>query len=1393
MFQKHYSINQIVRLSILGLILFGLASSIIQPFTTSAASSLPVKTTNSPRSVALSNPRAASPLSAERLQSLGHLPLRFETNLGQADSRVKFIGRGRGYTVFLTSTEAVLSLRKAAPLKTSRNGAAGQSKTTERDKQTTETTSLRMKLIGARSNASAAGEEESANKSNYFVGKDPAKWRSGIQNFAKVKYGNVYPGVDLIYYGNQGQLEYDFVVAPGANPKRIRLEFNGADKVYLDSSGDLVLNTNAGEIRQSKPMVYQEAGGVRREISGEYVLKGKRRVGFRLGDYDATKPLVIDPVISYSTLLGGSGGGASSFGSSANGIATHTAADGNVYVYLVGTTNETDFPIRNAAQAAFGGTGTLNWYGDVFVAKFNMSASGDASLVYSTYLGGSNNEDGAGIAVDSAGRAYVVGSTLSSDFPILGAAQSSRAGGYRDAFVAALTPDGSSLVYSTYLGGSNYGAAPYVSVSGDDLAQGVAVDSAGNAYVTGSTGSRDFPTTTNAFQSIWNTAPNSWVYYLTGQTYYFYPPKAFLTKIAPPSGSNPASFVYSTYLGGSGAHASGDSGNSIAVDPAGNAFMTGTTESADFPVLSGFKTQRNCRLGNAFMTKLNPSASGAASLLHSTYIGCGTGNAIAVDAAGCAYVTGFSSRNPDIPGSDPDDFPTTPGAFMPNKRSDNAGFVAKLDPAKTGASSFIYSTFLGGTNFNSPEDARSIAVDAEGNAYVTGHTSSFDFPLVNATQSFNNGVLQSINGGGDWKSISNGIATPVIKALAVDTSTSPRTLYAGGRDILNADLSVHVSGGVYKSIDGGLNWSPINSGLTNTDIRGLVISPTNPSRLYAATRAGVFKTDDGGVSWSAFNTGLSTAALTSLTDLAFDSRTSPATLYVAAGDDLYKISDGGSNWSVTGFTTGVRFLTVDASTSPGTLYIEGGDYRAYRSSDQGTSWTDIQTDTGWYDMGGPIGVDPTTTPSTLYRGDPYGENLFKSVNGGESWQLIARISGDPYGKFTVDTTTTPSTLYIDHSLYADFGGGAGLWRSIDGGNTWTRILGRNAGAFALDATTATATTPSTLYFSTGFPAPDAFVAKLNSTGSALLFSTYLGGYGTDYGQGIALDPSGNIYVAGKTQEGPFPTVNAYQATSRASSYPNIDAFVVKLGSAALVSSSTERVTTELGIQTGTLELSFPNITGSTSGTAPTATVNALDSTTTANLTLSNNLGAYEIKTTATYDTLGYATDPTTGIKIAFSVPTVNDVTVFNNLVISHGEDANNDNIIQPSEMIPYNGTIDPNKVTHHDFATRTIWVYVPSLSPFVIVKGAGDQLNDLVRLIKSFNLKAGIENSLDAKLQNALKAYQAALAKDRPTACNQMGAFTSEARAQTGKALTQSQANQLIAAANQITVVLGCR
>src|SRR5687768_4706538 len=335
--------------------------------------------TRSTRTEAVAPGAPADP-AARVNETFGKLPLQFEVNRGQADARVKFLARGRGYNLFLTPTEAVLALRK---------GVAGEAAV------------LRMSLAGANPSTAVSGADELAGKSNYFVGKDASKWRAGVETFARVKYAGVYEGVDLVYYGNQGQLEYDFHVAPGADPRRIRLAFGGADDIRVDDGGDLVLSVAGREVRQHKPFVYQTVGGARREVAGSYVLLGGREVGFRLGAYDAALPLVIDPVLVYSTYLGGSGS------ESAHGVAFDP--QGNIYV--TGLTDSFDFPVTPGALQTTRRplAGTQIHYGDAYVLKLNPSGS---AIIYATYIGGSvGGEITTGIGVDDAGHAYVAGNT----------------------------------------------------------------------------------------------------------------------------------------------------------------------------------------------------------------------------------------------------------------------------------------------------------------------------------------------------------------------------------------------------------------------------------------------------------------------------------------------------------------------------------------------------------------------------------------------------------------------------------------------------------------------------------------------------------------------------------------------------------------------------------------------------------------------------------------------------------------------------------------------------------------------------------------------------------------------------------------------------------------------
>src|SRR6266404_5101104 len=586
---------------------------------------------------------------AKVAESYGKLPLSFAANQGQTDGRVKFLSRTGAYTLFLTGDEAVLAFsgkraKDPAPKGASGFGGATVSLKRYRDTNPNPDTNpnldtnpnpathqsmtgavLRMKLRNANYAARITGVDELAGTSNYFIGNDRAKWRTSVPTYAKVRYEGIYSGIDLVYYGNQRQLEYDFIVAPGADPRRIAFDVSGAKRIRRDAQGDLVLKmkTGEGEIRWHKPVVYQEKDGARQLVAARYAITDTNRVGFEVAKYDASRPLYIDPLI-YSTYLGGSN---ADYGL---GIAVDSA--GNAYV--TGYTTSTDFPITPGAfQTVCNGGSGCSQYGDAFVAKINAAGS---ALVYSTYLGGNSYDTSSRVAVDSSGNAYVTGQTSSTDFPTTPGAFQTIFGGRSDAFVTKFNPSGSALVYSTYLGGSLW-----------DEGSGIAVESAGNAYVTGATGSADFPTI-NPLQPTFGGGYDD----------------AFVSKL----NFTGSQLVYSPYLGGSGQ----DGGASIAVDGAHNAYITGGTSSTNFPVTPGaFQTAcpLNCRYStHAFVTKVNATGS---ALSYSTYLSgnfAEGGSGIAVDSAGNSYVTGDTESS---------NFPTNHAFQATNAGIDDA-FVAKI-------------------------------------------------------------------------------------------------------------------------------------------------------------------------------------------------------------------------------------------------------------------------------------------------------------------------------------------------------------------------------------------------------------------------------------------------------------------------------------------------------------------------------------------------------------------------------------------------------------------------------------------------------------------------------------------------------------------------------------------
>ncbi|MCH7923694.1 MAG: SBBP repeat-containing protein, partial [Nitrospinae bacterium] len=662
-------------------------------------------TGSAPAAQALAKPAPAKVSQATKArvqEAYGKLPLHFEANQGQTDPQVKFLSRGRGYTLFLTPTEAVLALRKPQEKATalSRRGLRGKLRRAARTKR--ETTVLRMRLVGASPTPKVSGLEELPGKSNYFIGNDRSKWRTNIPNYARVKYEGIYPGIDLVYYGNQRQLEYDFVVAPGADPAAIRMSFQGAEELLLKEDGNLVLKIAGGEVILRAPDIYQEVDGDRQAVPGRYTLHADDQVGFHVAAYDASRPLIIDPVIAYSTYLG----------DTAFDRGWSIAVDGEGSAYVTGETDSAAFPTVGPIP----GGDTLGAPTDAFVTKLNPTGT---ALVYSTFLGGDDFDAGYGIALPpgcpSDCSAYVTGETEATgngDFPTTTGAfveAHNGAAGDFDAFVTVLAPDGATLDYSTFLGGTD-----------PDAGFGIAVDADGDAYVTGETFSGDFPTEDafdGALVSIF---------------------AAFVTKITPDDTIVPAAdqLLYSTYLEGLGA-LDFNAGNAIAVDADDNAYVTGFTDSDDFATTAGVfqvvdPSTASPFIPDAFVARFDTALAGAASLVYSTYLGGSTDNVtgdegvgIALDP-GCssdcpAYVTGFTTST---------DFPTTAGAFDLIFGGPFDAFVTKINATGTGP--LLYSTYLGGTTgpVAGVDFGNGIAVDGFGNAYVTGMTFSDDFPLA---------------------------------------------------------------------------------------------------------------------------------------------------------------------------------------------------------------------------------------------------------------------------------------------------------------------------------------------------------------------------------------------------------------------------------------------------------------------------------------------------------------------------------------------------------------------------------------------------------------------------------------------------------------------------------------
>ena len=850
----------------------------------------------------------------------GSLPMRFEMNQGQHDARVKFAARGAGYGLMLTGDAAVLTLRGVG-----KTGLAASSATPlEGDREATPTrtkaTVIRTSLLNANRAPVVRGDQELPGRSNYFIGNDPRQWRTDVPNYARVVYRQVYRGIDLAYYGDSRRLEYDFNLAAGADARSIRMRIAGAKGLRVDSSGDLIIETPAGELREQTPIAYQEVNGIRREVDARYVVWSKDQVGFALGRYDRNEPLVIDPVLVYSTYLGGN----------ADESATAVAVDGDGNAYVAGYTDSVDFPVVNPAQVANQGSF------DAFVSKLNATGT---ALAYSTYLGGSNDEFANGVAVDSAGNAYVTGSTSSNNFPTASPIQAAQNGIFSDAFVTKLNASGSGLLYSTYLGGSR-----------------------------------------------------------------------------------------------------SDEGRAIAVDATGNACVTGLTRSSDFPLVNAIQ-----------------------------------------NLAG-----GFASD----------------------------AFVARLNGAGT---SLIYSTYLGGQG---DDVGAAIASDAAGNAYVAGWTTSTNFPTVNALQPAFQGqiVFASSNGGANWSAINNGIAPHLmVRGIAID-QVNPSTVYAA------------TTGALYRSTNGGATWQ-VSYGSATT---GVAIDPVNPANVYASSFLGVARSTDGGNTW-VLNETISTVNVVAIQPNA------PSTIWAGKNRGIYKSTDAGVTFVNASNRTNIDGETVtklvfNSATTP-TLYAGTSSATfgsIYKTSDGGITWQGSFLSAGRVSIGA-LAADPAT-PTTLYTAAGSFGGVFKTTDGGTIWRFTP-LNPEPSDVFAL--AVDPSNAA---TVYA--GTTRGMYKSTDSGDTWAPInkglSNTTISALATDRNTSGRVLAGT------FSAADAFVTKLNPIGSAIAFSTYLGGGDADGAKGIALDGLGNMYLTGSTNSSDFPSVGAPEPT-----HPGNDseAFVAKLAAA----------------------------------------------------------------------------------------------------------------------------------------------------------------------------------------------------------------------------------------------------
>ena len=994
---------------------------------------------------------------------IANAPLYFEANQGQTNSQVHFSAQGPGYSLRLMSDEAVLQLHRmyatpdAAPAASGawdrlrahgpdlNNGLDARAKTSGHRQVAFRSATLRMRLAGANPDAEISGEHPLPGRVSYLHGSDPRKWQSNIGTFARARYAGVYPGIDLLYYGNQKQLEYDFIVKPHADPSVIGFEARGAKQVTLNKQGELVLKTALGDVKWHKPVVYQEINGKKRFVAGRYALQGKNRIGFALAKYDPAQPLVIDPSLAYSTYLGGNDG------EDALGVAT----DGAGNAYVTGRAYDSNFPVTTGAFQTTHGADNGN--SDVYVAKYNSQGM----LAYCTYLGGSDYDAGYAIAADSAGNAYITGATSSLNFPtttgaLYPAKRAANSG--TSAFITKLNATGG-MVASTYFSGTNY-----------DEAEGIAIDSGGNAYISGYTVSYDLPVTPGAFQ----TAHSNYSYY-----------NAYVAKL----NSALNGLVYCTYL-----HGDREShGRSIAVDASGNAIVVGNTYSRNYPVTGGafqsthkgFVLHKSANAAGSWVVSeggmTTPASASGLTVSEIDSLAVSSGNSNLIYANGDAGV--YRS--------------TDGGANWTFLNLYPFANTIVADPVATNTVYVLYGNQLGKST------------DA-------GATWSFAPPVANASincadlaiSKQNNNVLYLAATQGVYKSV-NGAAswTTIVSGLPVDSSGNVNAYSVAVDPFNNAVAYLATPSGAYKTTNGGASWFVINSGMP---LNGSAVYPvtivktdqTNSNIVYARTdynNGRIMRSTNGGATWVQTPTG---GVWNNAQGILIDPVT-PTTIYHVADGAIWKSLDSGQTFTNSLARTPCRCLVLDPQ-NHNTLY--SGSWLSYdgfvtklNATGTGLVYSTLMGGE-FYEFLEHVAVDPNGYAVVAGSSQSFDfpvSNAKQAAQNGNQNAVVARFS--PTGIPVYSTYLGGNNYEIGNACATDAAGNAYITGQTYSGNFYAV----NALQPAYQGSS------------------DIFITKLSANGQNILYSSYMGTAGYDWPRGIATDGT-NIFVVGHTDSNAFP-------------------------------------------------------------------------------------------------------------------------------------------------------------------------------------------------------------------------------------------------------------------------------